>query len=384
MDAAKTPGITVDGDGRRVLDKEYRGVRIYARLGCVNQAEAERRLETEIQRVESQFARRSNCPPRFADAAARYLTQSRDKRSIDVTAWHVRLLIPYIGTLELDRIHDATLERFIADRRAQGVTATTINRSLEVVRTVLNRAARSYRDDEGYPWLRGMPPLITMLPETRRAPYPITWQEQDKLFPKLPARLARMALFAVNTGLRDSNVCGLQWTWEVAVPEVGRSVFVIPPEAFKSKRAHVAILNDAAWSIIEEQRGKHPIWVFPHQGKPVGTMNNTAWQRARREVGLQTVRIHDLRHTFACRLRAVGVSMEDREVLLGHANHSMAGHYASADVGRLLTQANLILNREETRTVLRVAIAGAPGLWIKGPAEVPQPGKRAHLSLVSH
>jgi hypothetical protein len=26
----------------------------------------------------------------------------------------------------------------------------------------------------------------------------------------------------------------------------------------------------------------------------------------------------------------VGVSMEDREVLLGHANHSMAGHYASA------------------------------------------------------
>jgi hypothetical protein len=44
--------------------------------------------------------------------------------------------------------------------------------------------------------------------------------------------------------------------------------------------------------------------------------------------------------------------MEDREVLLGHANHSMAGHYASADVGRLLKQVNLILNREETRTVL--------------------------------
>ncbi|HEX9277706.1 MAG TPA: tyrosine-type recombinase/integrase [Casimicrobiaceae bacterium] len=88
-------------------------------------------------------------------------------------------------------------------------------------------------------------------------------------------------------------------------------------------------------------------------------MNNTAWQRARPDVGLGRVRIHHLRHTFACRLRAVGVSMEDREVLLGHANHSMAGHYASADVGRLLKQANLILNREETRTVLRVANAGA-------------------------
>ena len=33
----------------------------------------------------------------------------------------------------------------------------------------------------------------------------------------------------------------------------------------------------------------------------------------------------------------------------------MAGHYASADVGRLLGQANLVLKREETRTVLRVA-----------------------------
>ena len=95
------------------------------------------------------------------------------------------------------------------------------------------------------------------------------------------------------------------------------------------------------------------------------------------------MRIHDLRHTFACRLRAVGVSMEDREVLLGHANHSMAGHYASADVGRLLKQANLILNREETRTVLRVAKVGTSALWINGHAEVTQHHKRAHLRLVS-
>ena len=72
-----------------------------------------------------------------------------------------------------------------------------------------------------------------------------------------------MALFAVNTGLRETNVCGLEWTWEIAVPEIGRGVFVVPPEAFKSKRAHVVILNDVAWSVIESQRGLLPIWVFP-------------------------------------------------------------------------------------------------------------------------
>ena len=39
---------------------------------------------------------------------------------------------------------------------------------------------------------------------------------------------------------------------------------------------------------------------------------------------------------------------------------------------------------QETRTVLRVAIAGAPSLWIKGPATVPQQEKRPQLRLVTH
>jgi len=84
-------------------------------------------------------------------------------------------------------------------------------------------------------------------------------------------------------------------------------------------------------------------------------MNNNGWQQARYEARLPLVRVHDLRHSFACRLRAAGVTAEDREALLGHGNHSMAGHYASADVGHLLKQANLVLNRSGTRTVLRVA-----------------------------
>jgi hypothetical protein len=70
---------------------------------------------------------------------------------------------PHLGTLEANRVHDPTLEPFVADRIAAGVTATTINRSLEVVRTMLNRAARSYRENEGRPWLYPLPPLITIL-----------------------------------------------------------------------------------------------------------------------------------------------------------------------------------------------------------------------------
>ena len=233
MATTRTPGITVLADGRRFIDKRYLGVRIGLRIGAVTQDQAENRLQTELARVQYEFARKAHARPTFTDCAARYVAQSRGKRSSDVINWHVTLLQPYLGDLEPKQVHDQTLEPFVAARLADGASATTINRSLEVVRTILNRAARSYRDDDGRAYLEAMPPLITMLPENPRSPYPITWQEQEALFRRLPAHLARMALFAVNTGLRDSNVCGLQWQWEVAVSEVGRSVFVIPPEAFK-------------------------------------------------------------------------------------------------------------------------------------------------------
>jgi integrase len=133
-----------------------------------------------------------------------------------------------------------------------------------------------------------------------------------------------MALFAVNTGLRDNNVCGLQWAWEVLVPEMGRSVFVVPSDSFKSNRDHVVTLNDAAWSIVQAQRGLHSVWVFPFKGRRIGTMNDNGWQKARREAGLRSVRVQDLRHTFACRLRAAGVSDEDRCTLLGQRTRCRA------------------------------------------------------------
>ena len=190
MATTRTPGITVLADGQRFIDKRYLGVRIGLRVGAVTQEQAEERLQIEIARVQCELARKAHARPTFTDCAARYLVQSRSKRSIDVIKWHVTLLQSYIGDLEPRQIHDTTLEPFVKTRLADGASATTINRSLEVVRTILNRAARSYRDADGRPWLDATPPLITMLPETPRSPYPITWKEQDTLSPKLPAYLA--------------------------------------------------------------------------------------------------------------------------------------------------------------------------------------------------
>ena len=124
-------------------------------------------------RVQCDIARKAHARPTFTDCAARYVEHSRGKRSIDVIKWHVALLQGYIGNLDPQQVHDQTLERFVQARVADGASATTINRSLELVRTILNRAARSYRDPDGRPWLEGVPPLITMLPENPRSPTPL-------------------------------------------------------------------------------------------------------------------------------------------------------------------------------------------------------------------
>jgi integrase len=178
-----------------------------------------------------------------------------------------------------------------------------------------------------------------------------------------------MSLFALNTGARDENVCGLRWAWEVPVPEVGRSVFVVPASEFKSKRPHVLILNDIAWRVVEEQRGLHQEFVFVYrrervkhidkdpamQYHRVETINNTAFQRARDAAGLPGVRVHDFRHTFGQRLRDAGVPEEDRALLLGHSTgEAMTQLYASATVARLVESANKVSETRDRTTLLRV------------------------------
>jgi hypothetical protein len=92
MATTRTPGTTVLADGLRFIDKRYLWVRIGLRVGVVTQEQAEERLQIEIARVECDLARKAHARPTFADCAARYVAQSRGKRSIDVMKWHVRLL----------------------------------------------------------------------------------------------------------------------------------------------------------------------------------------------------------------------------------------------------------------------------------------------------
>jgi integrase len=368
----RTKGIHLADNGERIVNKQYRGERIYARLGKVSQDEAEAWLRAEQAKLDTKRENelRRGDEQLFAAAARKYLMecQERQVRTLEVISYHVTLLLPYIGSLPLQDVYNDSFEQFKRERRAAGAMPATINRSMEVARTILNRAARVWRTN-GRPWL-GTAPLIEMLNEdqTKRKPYPITWSEQAELVRHLPAHLQSMVLFAVNTGARDRNVCGLRWAWERRIPELQRSVFVIPAAEFKGQRPHVLILNDVAGRIVEGCRGMHDDFVFVWRRervknidkepemkyRPIHTMNNTAFQTARREANLSRVRVHDLRHTFGQRLRDAGVSAEDRALLLGHAIEGMPQHYASATIARLVEMANKVTETRDRTTLLRV------------------------------
>src|ERR1035438_7410290 len=166
----------------------------------------------------------------------------------------------------------------------------------------------------------------------------------------------------------------LRWDWEVKVPELETSVFVIPGERVKNGEERLVVLNRVAKSVIERMRGLHPVHVFVHarnkdgDPRPVTKINNTAWKAARERAadewrqrhgdsapeGFRHVRVHDLKHTFGRRLRAAGVSFEDRQDLLGHKSGRITTHYSAADLTRLLEAANSVVEENGRRPNLLI------------------------------
>jgi integrase len=216
---------------------------------------------------------------------------------------------------------------------------------LEVVRHILNLAASEWLDEHGLTWLQSAP-KIRLLPRTdAQEPYPLSWDEQDRLFNVLPEHLRLMCLFAVNTGLRNREVCGLRWDDEVKVPELDTSVFIIPRERTKNREDRLVVLNSVARQVIDEARGRHPVWVFTFKGSPARSMYNTAWKAAREKVGLPFVRIHDLKHSYGRRLRSAGVSFEDRQDLLGHKSGRITTHYSAPELINLIQASELVCVR---------------------------------------
>lgn len=366
MGRKRMPGL-INRAGTWHIDKQIHGSRICESTGSSNLKEAEAYLAHRIEEIRQAKIYGVRPTRTFRQAATKYLqdaTDSGELRSLDRNAQALKLLDPYIGLLPLQKVHMGTLEPFVKARRRDGIKTGTLRRDLAVVRRVLNLAARLWRDQYGLTWLE-TPPLIQLPKDTdARDTYPLSWEEQRLLFPGLPAHLERMALFKVNTGCREQEVCGLRWDWEVEDASLGSSYFIIPRGTVKNGENRLVVLNRIAKSVVEGQRGKHPDYVFPYKGGRVTRMYNSAWKNARGKAadgylkvfgkecpeGFRKIRIHDLKHTFGYRLRSAGVSHEDRQDLLGHKSGSITTHYSVAEKKNLIKAANAVCENDSRKT----------------------------------
>lgn len=325
----------------------------------------------------------------FREAATRYLREfdGKDPRR---QAYCAESLLPYIGELPLIEVTGEALTKFKEDRRkGQGAfekpaMAGTINKELTFVVTVLGRACREWD------WIPRVPKIRHVKGATRQA-YPLTWDEQRKLFDALPTGWDQCAaLFAVNTGVRKEELFGLRWRDRVELPELKSFVFILTDTKNGEDRA--VICNSIARRAIENMRNARKIWrrrmreaevslatekltirdtrrlerriarlkrrltcgyVFPsyngYRIQSIGKIMTKAWKEAGLPDGRLTKKgIHNLRHTFCHRLRAAGVPDEDRDALSGHAKKSLTQHYAMPDIKRLQEYAERITKRDES------------------------------------
>lgn len=155
-----------------------------------------------------------------------------------------------------------SLQAFISARRKEGIKAKSINHALGVVRHILNVAASEWIDEHGLTWLASAPKIKLLRTDDSREPYPLSPEEEERLFAELPVHLRGMARFKVNTGCRDGEVCGLRWEWEVEVPELETSVFIIPGHRVKNGADRLVVLNEIAQEVVDAQRGSHPEFVL--------------------------------------------------------------------------------------------------------------------------
>ncbi|MEI8573551.1 site-specific integrase [Methylomonas sp. LW13] len=326
--AKKSTGLT-KRNGVWHINKVIKGKRLYESTGTSDLEEAERYLTQRITEYRGQLIYGERKSYTFIEAATKYLKEV-EKKSLDRDAVTLKAAIPFIGDTPLEKLHMGTLDKFIAARKKSGLKNATINRDLAIIRRILTLAARLWRDEFGNSWL-SEPPLLQPLKSDLRKPYPIDSEEEQRLLTELPEHLQAMVTFALHTGLREQELTQLQWSEENR--KLG--VFVLPGDRTKNNEDRIVPLNSKALAIINAQRGKHDDYVFTFKGEPVQRINGHAWRKARKRAGLEQCRVHDLRHTFGRRLRAAGVSFENRQDLLGHKSNRITDHYCKAELEEL-------------------------------------------------
>jgi len=176
----------------------------------------------------------------------------------------------------------------------------------------------------------------------------LTIEEEQKLRKVIDAKWASHLCefdLAINTGLRKGSQYSL--TWDM-VDFRGRMLNI--PRTKNEEPIHVP-LNDAAVAALrvvhDRGDGKGRVFQSEKTGEPL--RNGRHWfDDAMLEAEIKNFRWHDLRHTFASRLRMKGAPLEDIADLLGHKSLTMTRRYAHLGPNKLHAVVSLLGSSDPT------------------------------------
>lgn len=268
----------------------------------------------------------------WQDAAVKWLKETEDKRTHYKDIGTLRWLDTHLRDRYLDEIDRDLIELIALRKAADGVKPATVNRFLAVIKTILRKACFEWD------WTDKVPKIRMRKESTRRVRF-LSRTEAEALFKELPEHLAKMARFAVATGLRQSNVVNLKWSQL----DLQQQMAWIHEDESKSGYAIGVPLNSEAKGVLTGQLGKHQKYVFTYKGHPVQRVSTHAWYKACGRAGIEDFRFHDLRHTFASWHAQAGTPLSVLQELGGWRSATMVQRYAHLTAGHLVHYANNIV-----------------------------------------
>ena len=138
-----------------------------------------------------------------------------------------------------------------------------------------------------------------------------------------PERAAAALRLLVLTGCRQGEILTLKWD------DVDRDAGEIRLRDAKTGARMVPLPPGAAAVVEALAPVPHSPWVFAGRtpGRHLSQLT-TYWHRVRARAGVEDVRIHDLRHSYASRALAIGESLAMIGRLLGHSDIGSTARYA--------------------------------------------------------
>lgn len=252
-----------------------------------------------------------------------HLPNKRDARS-DRQMW-ANDIKPVLGKVKVEDVTRADVRRLhrTISRRAP----VRANRALAVVSKMFSLAVNDYEFRQDNP-AKGIPKNS----EDRRERY-LSQAEIAAVSQALTdypggASAANAVRWLLLTGCRVGEALAMTWSqvdWQAGA-------WVKPSAHTKQKREHRVPLSAPAMQLLQsiaDGQGNGETYVFPGRkpGEPIKQLNSV-WKWVRERAGVQDVRLHDLRHTYASILVSKGLSLPMIGALLGHTQQATTQRYA--------------------------------------------------------